>query len=149
MWGDHRDEKKIRGWKYYTRGLKSVRVKRNLGTHTRALSECNYRVIRREMLCLVAQWCPTMWDPMECSVAGTSVHGHSPGKDTGAGSHTFLQGIFPTQGSNTGLLHCKQILYHLRHQGTSWILEWVAYLFSRGSSQPKNRTRVSSIAGER
>ena len=42
---------------------------------------------------------------------------NSPGKNTGVGCHSFLQGIFPTQGSNLGLLHCRQILYLLSHQG--------------------------------
>ena len=42
----------------------------------------------------------------------------SPGQNTGAGSHSLLQGIFPTQGSNSGLPHCRQILYHLSHQGS-------------------------------
>ena len=41
-----------------------------------------------------------------------------PGKNTGAGSHSILQGIFPTQGSNWGLLNCRQILYHLSHWGS-------------------------------
>ena len=41
-----------------------------------------------------------------------------PGKDTGVGCHSLLQGIFPTQGSNPGLLHRSQILYHLSHQGS-------------------------------
>ena len=41
---------------------------------------------------------------------------NSPGKNTGVDSHSHLQGIFPTQGSNSGLLHCRQILYHLSHQ---------------------------------
>ena len=40
---------------------------------------------------------------------------NSPGKNTGVGSHSFLKGIFPTQGSTLGLLHCKRILYHLSH----------------------------------
>ena len=39
-----------------------------------------------------------------------------PGKNTGVGSHPLLQGIFPTQGLNPGLLHCRQILYCLNHQ---------------------------------
>ena len=56
-------------------------------------------------------------------------------------------GIFPTQGSNLGLQHCRQILYHLSHQGSTRILEWVAYTFSRGSSRPRNWTRVFCIAG--
>ena len=42
---------------------------------------------------------------------------NSPGHNTGVGSHSLLQGIFPTQGVNPGLLHCRQILYHLGHQG--------------------------------
>ena len=60
----------------------------------------------------------------------------SPGKNTGVGCHSFLQGIFPTQGSSPGLLHCRWILYHLSHQGspentwawhkkTAGILLWV------------------------
>ena len=49
----------------------------------------------------------------------------SPGKNTGVGCHSFLQGIFLTQASNLGLLHCRQVLYHLSHQGNPieyWIL---------------------------
>ena len=42
---------------------------------------------------------------------------NSPGKNTGVGCHSLFQGIFPTQGSNLGLLHCRQILYHLSCQG--------------------------------
>ena len=72
---------------------------------------------------------------------------NSPGQNTGVGSLSLLQGIFPTQGSNPGLLHCRWILYCLSHQGSPWILEWVAYLFSRGSSQPRDRTQVSCTAG--
>jgi len=59
-------------------------------------------------------------------------------KNTGVGSHSLLQEIFPTQGSNPGFLHCRKILYHLSHQGSLRILEWVAYHFSRESSRPKN-----------
>ena len=40
------------------------------------------------------------------------------GKNTGAGCHFLLQGIFPTQGPNSGLPHCKQTFYHLSHQGS-------------------------------
>ena len=72
---------------------------------------------------------------------------NSPGQNTGMGSLSLLQGIFPTQGSNPGLLHCRWILYQLSHQRSPRILEWVAYPFSRGSSQPRNRTRVSCITG--
>ena len=60
----------------------------------------------------------------------------SLGKNTGVSCHSLLQGIFPTWGLNPGLLHCRQILYHQSHQGSPRILEWVAYPFSRGTSQP-------------
>ena len=71
----------------------------------------------------------------------------SLGKNTGLGCHALLQGIFPTQGSNPGLPHCRQILHWLNHKGSSRILEWIAYPFFRGSSQPRNQTGFSCIAG--
>ena len=52
-------------------------------------------------------------------------------------------GDFP----NSGIPHCRQILYQLSHQGSPRILEWVAYPFSRGSFWPRNLTGVSCIAG--
>ena len=61
---------------------------------------------------------------------------NSPGQNTGVGSLSLLQGIFPTQGSNPGLPHCKWILYQLSHKGSPRILEWVAYPFSSRSSDP-------------
>jgi len=70
------------------------------------------------VLCLVAQLRPTLCDTMDCSPPGSSVHRDSPGKNTGVGCHALLQGIFPTQGSNPGLSRCRQILYHLSHQGS-------------------------------
>ena len=48
---------------------------------------------------------------------------NSLGQNTGVGSCPLLQGIFPTQGSNPGLPHCRQILYQLSHQGSPRILE--------------------------
>ena len=86
--------------------------------------------------------------------------------------HSLLQRIFLTQGLNSGLLHCRQILYHLSYREVlkvkvaqlcptlcdnmyyivpgipqDRILEWVAFPVSRGSSQPRDRTQVSGIAG--
>ena len=98
------------------------------------------------MLWLLAQSCPTLCDPMGYSLPGSSVHRYSPGKNIGVGSHSLLQGISPTQGLNPGLLHCWWILYRLSHQGSPRILEWLAYPFSRGSSQPRSGTRVTCIA---
>ena len=61
-----------------------------------------------------------------CSVMSNSlqVHGlynpwNSPGLNTGVGSLSVLQGIFPTQGLNPGLLHCRSILYQMSHKGSS------------------------------
>ena len=51
--------------------------------------------------------CPSLCDPMDCSPPGSSVHGDSPSKNTGVGCHALLQGIFPTQGSNPGVPHCR------------------------------------------
>ena len=85
-----------------------------------------------------AQSCPTLCYPMDCSPPGSSVyvHGDSPGKNTGVGCHVLLQGIFPTQGSNSGLPQCRQILYCLNHEGSPRVLVWVAYPFSKRSARP-------------
>ena len=98
--------------------------------------------------------------PMNCNPPGFSVHGifqaripeseseslsvmsdslqphelyspwNSAGQNTGVGSLSLLQGIFPTQGSNPGLPHCRWILYQLSHKGSPRILEWVVISFS-------------------
>ena len=73
---------------------------------------------------------------------------NSPGQNTAVGSLSPLQVIFPTQELNPGLPCCRQILYQqLSHKGIPRILEWVAFPFSSGSSQPRNRAGVSCIAG--
>ena len=111
---------------------------------------------------------------------------NSPGQNSGVGSLSLLQGIFPTQGLNPGLSHGRKILYQPSHKTNSKlayrqtyvcekslspvrlcdptdcsppgssvhgifqskILEWVAISFSMGSSQPRDRTWVSCIAGQ-
>ena len=72
---------------------------------------------------------------------------NSPSQNTGVGGLFLLQGIFPIQGSNPGLLHCGQIPYQPSHKGSPTMLEWVAYPFSSGSSWPRNQTGVSCVAG--
>ena len=62
---------------------------------------------------------------------------NSPGQNTGVGSLSLLQGIFPTQISKPALPHCRWILNQLSHQGSPRILEWVAYPFSSGSLRPR------------
>ena len=93
--------------------------------------------------CLVAQSCPTLCDPVDCSPPGSSVHGDSQGKDTGVGCHALLQGIFPTQGLNLGLPHWQADYLPLSYLEGPRTLEWVAYPFSKGTFQPRNWTRVS------
>ena len=70
------------------------------------------------------QSCPTLCDPIDGSPPGSRPW-DSPGKNTGVGCHFLLQGIFPTQGSNPDLLHCRQILYHLSHQGSPLLLPFL------------------------
>ena len=68
-------------------------------------------------------------DPMDCSpptcpsLTGFSVHGIFPGNNTGTDCHFLLQGVFPSQRSNLGLLHCRQSPYQLSHQGSSTFSE--------------------------
>ena len=116
----------------------------------RNVNICSYKNLYTDIcavLCLVAQLWLSLCDPMDCSPPGSSIHRHSPGKNSGVGCHSVLQGIFLTQGLNSGLPHCRQILYCLSHQGSPRILEWVTCPFSMGFSWPRNWTWVSHIAG--
>ena len=68
----------------------------------------------------VTQSCPTLGDFLDCSPPGSSDPWNSPGKNIGVGGHSLLQGIFPIQEFNPGLLHFRQIFfccffYHLNH----------------------------------
>ena len=71
-------------------------------------------------------------EPRSSTLRADSLPAEPLGKprNTGVGSHSLLQGIFPTQGSNPGPPHCKRILYQLSHQGSPRILEWAAFPFS-------------------
>ena len=96
-----------------------------------------------------------MWksDSESHSVVSDSLRPHglyspwnSLGQNTGVGSFSLLQGIFPIQGSSPGVPHCRQILYQLSHKGSPRILEWIAYSFFSRSSQPRNQTGISATA---
>ena len=66
-----------------------------------------------------AQLCPTCCDPTDCSLSIRLLCPWDfPGKSAGVDCHFLLQGIFPTQGSNPGLSHCRQTLYCVSHQGS-------------------------------
>ena len=79
---------------------------------------------------------------------------NSPGQNTGVGSHSLLQRIIPTQGSNPGLPHCKWILYQLSQQGSPplyWSSHYINGLFntsillSRKTVQTFTRTKLNSL----
>ena len=80
------------------------------------------------MSCLVTQLCLTLCKLMDCRLPGSSVHGDSPGKNTGVGCHALLQGIFPTQKLNPGLLHCRHILYQPSYEGSLSNPSWFSLI---------------------
>ena len=102
----------------------------------------------------VAQSCPALCDPMDYTV-----HGILQARML----ESLLQGIFPTQGWNPGLLHCRRIPYHLSHQGSPrdkliyintcmWNLKkwyWWTYLQSRNRDADGENRFVDSGMGER
>ena len=123
---------------------------------------------------LVTQLCQILWDTMVCSLQGFSVHGNFLARILEQVAFPFSRGSFLTQGLNQNLLHCRQILYLLSHRETesespsgvsdslpgidyivygilqilqAKILEQVAFPFSRVSSQPRDRTQFSHLAG--
>ena len=132
-WFSDRKKQALAGWRTLGRPSQSSHAWTN-----KFIEHCVQLVIASESRslvsdCLQPQGLYSPWD--------------SPGQNTGVGSLTLLQGIFPTQGSNLGLPHCRWILYQLSHQGSLRILEWVAHPFSSGSSWPRNRTGVYCMAG--
>ena len=66
----------------------------------------------------VTQSRPTLRDPMDCSLPGSSVHGILQARILEWVAFSSSRGIFVTQGAKSGLLHCRQILYCLSHQGS-------------------------------
>ena len=81
-----------------------------------------------------------------CSVMSNSLGPHelyspwnSPAQSTRVGSLSLLLGIFPTQESNPGVPHCRQILYQLTHKGSPRILQWVSLLQRTFLTQESNQ----------
>ena len=70
---------------------------------------------------LVAQSCPALCNPTDYLTRFLCPWDFS-GKNPGVGCHFLLQGMFPNQGLNLGPLHCRQIPYHLSHQGSQLLL---------------------------
>ena len=128
-------------WTEKPGGLQLMRLQRlNVCTHAHTHTQTCWKWKWRPLSCVQLFVTPCPWT---CPYSPWN----SPGQNTGVGSLSLLQGIFLTQRSNPGLLHSRQILYQLSHKASPRILECVAFPFSRGSSWPRNQTRVSCIAG--
>ena len=121
--------------------VKQNRISEGCGKTTRGVTYTQWKLLLLFSWCavlrLVTQSCLTLCHSMVCSPPGSSVRGNSPGKNTGMSCHALLQGNFPIPGSNPGLPHCRQILYHVSPQGSPRILEWLAYPFSGDLPEPE------------
>ena len=87
----------------------------------------------------MAQLCLTLCDPMFCSLPGSSILWIFLARVTGEDCHFLLQGIFPTQGLNPHLPHCRQMLYRLSHQGS---LSIYVYMYCFSSVQSFGHVRL-------
>ena len=105
----------IISWEIYGQMWKQVSNFIFLGSKITLGGDCTHKIKRHLLLwrmkVLVTQLCVTLCGPITCTC-------NSPDKNTGMGCHSLLQGIFLIQGSDLGLLHCMQILYHLNYQGS-------------------------------
>ena len=72
----------------------------------------------------VIQSCQTLCNPMDCSPPDSSIHGIFQARVLEWVAISFSRGIFLMQGSNLGFPHCRQILYHLSHQGSPMLPTW-------------------------
>ena len=86
----------------------------------------------------VSQSCPTLCDPMDCSPTRLLRPWDFPGKNTGVGCHFLFQEIFLTLGLNPGLLHCRQMLYRLSHQGSKYVVNTLPRCICAVKNQVKN-----------
>ena len=86
----------------------------------------------------VAQFCPTLCNPVDSSLPGSAVHRIFQARILEWAAISFSRGIFPTQGLNPGLLHCRQTLYRLSHQGSIFVV----YL------SPKVAVTKNPVSGE-
>ena len=118
--------------KYYKILLNSIQLfKVYTHTHTHTHRKVNNKRIKKKkdlagklkeikqnnIVSEVTRSCPTLCDPVDCSPPGSSVHGMLQARILEWGATPFSRGVFPTQGWNPGLLHCRWILYCLSHQG--------------------------------
>ena len=100
---------------------------------------------------LVTQSCPTLCPPWTVAHQAP-MNRDCPDNNTGVGCHPLLQGIFLTQGSNLGLLHCRQILYHLSHQGRfihcyEWHMDTMCKLDTSGRNRELSSVLCDDLEG--
>ena len=104
----------------------------------------HHHLLKVKVKVKVTQSCPTLCDPVAVAHQAPLSMGFFI-KNTGVGCHALLQGIFPTQESNPGHLHCRWILYQLSHQGSPRILEWVAYPYPGDLPNPGVKPRFPAL----
>ena len=96
---------------------------------------------RRKVKVFIAQSYLTLRDPTGCTLPSSFVQGIFQARilewegNTEGNCHSLLQGIFPTQGSNPGLLHCRQILYQLSHKGSLFIIVSTKIMMHKSTQQ--------------
>ena len=108
-----------------------------IANHQRTANQCHNEISPHAVLCLVAQSCLTLCDPMDCSPPDSSVHGILQAKILEWVAMPSLRGS--SQPRIEPMSPELQILYSLSHQGSPRILEWVGSPFSRGACGPRNR----------
>ena len=102
---------------------------------------CVYIYVYMKVKVLVTQSCPTLWDP-----PSSSVHGILQTRILESVAIPFSGGIFLTQGSNLGLLHCKQILFCLNHQGSLYIWHFIPYVYRIKCHRALNTHCINSVS---
>ena len=115
-------------------GSQRVTERTRLSDFTSLHLQSRYGRHEKCMKMSVAQLYPTLCTPKDCSLPGSSVQGILQAKILECVAIHLTRGIFLSQRLKLDLLHYRQILYHLSHQGNPRILGWVIYPFSRGSS---------------
>ena len=107
-------------WLYFKASFSCFIFQFSYTTHTHTYTQTHTHIFTYAVLCLVIQSCPTLWDPIDSSLTGSSVCGDSPGKNIEVDCHALLQGTFSSQGLSQGLPPRKQILCCLIHQGSPY-----------------------------
>ena len=90
-----------------------------------------YCTLYNSVCVLVVQSCLTLCNTIDYFLPGSSGPWNSLGRNTRVGSYSLLQGIFPAQGLNLDLPHCRQILYHLSHKGSPTLIKYCIIKYTK------------------